>query len=371
MSKQPRVAILASQYFGWGIYGGFGSMSRRLAQGLQRAGWDVLVIVPRRFGQRPTETIDGVRVLSFAPGNLGEAIRLLRSAPIDIFHSQDPTVLSYLAQRVRPGCIHLVTSRDPRDARDWWIEFSYATNRRRLLTPFNFLTEAGPLVGRAVRAAQGVYCPAHSLRPKVQRLYQLKTLPGFLPNLIEVPPALPPKAACPTFIYVARFDKRKRPWLFFELARQFPAYQFIAVGQGSASAERGYDQQLRRAYAGLPNLQLTGLVDRFAEPERMTALMARSWALVNTAAREGLPLTFLEAAAHACAIVSEVDGEELAKRFGQRAELGDFGRALRQLMEAAPLDKGRQARAYVTEQHESGRALAAHLAVYQAFAGAA
>jgi hypothetical protein len=190
-------------------------MSRRLAEGLQRAGWDVLVIVPRRRGQRPTEWINQVKIQSFAHSNLGEAIRLLRAAPVDIFHSQDPTVLSYLAQRIRPEGIHLVTSRDPRDGRDWWIEFRNATHRRRLLTPFHYLTEAGPLVGRAVRAAHGVYCPAHSLRLKVQQVYHLPALPAFLPNMIEVPPVLQSKAARPTSIYVARFDKRKRPWLFF------------------------------------------------------------------------------------------------------------------------------------------------------------
>jgi glycosyltransferase involved in cell wall biosynthesis len=370
VAAQPRIGILVSQYFGWGIYGGFGSMSRQLAEGLQRAGQQVLVIVPRRRSQQPTETINRVMVQSFAAGDLGEAIRLLRRAPVDIFHSQDPTLLSYLAQRVRPECVHLVTSRDPRDWRDWWIEFRYATNRRRLLMPFHYLTEAGPLVGRAVRAAQGVYCPAQGLRPKVQRLYRLKSPPGFLPNLIEVPPELAPKASRPTFIYVARFDKRKRPWLFFELARQFPEYQFIAVGQGSASAERGYDEQLRRQYAGLPNLKLTGLVNRFTEPERMSALLSQAWALVNTAAREGLPLTFLEAAAHGCAIVSEVDAEGMAARFGQRVEHGDFGQALQRLLRGAPLEKGREAREYVVAHHESGRALAAHLAVYQGFAEA-
>ena len=370
VGAKPRLGILASQYFGWGTYGGFGSMSRRLAEGLKAAGREVCVIVPRRRGQQASETIGGVPVHSFDARNLGEAIRLMRAAPVDIFHSQDPTVLTYLAQRVRPECVHLVTSRDPHDGRDWWTEFRYATNRRRLLMPFHYLTESGPLVSRAVRAAQAVFCPAQCLRPKVQRLFGLRALPGFLPNLIDVPPTVAPKAARPTFVYVARFDKRKRPWLFFELARQFPDYRFVAVGQGSASAERGYDERLRRQYQGLPNLQLTGLINRFSEPERMSAVLSEAWALVSTGAREGLPLTFLEAAAHGCAIVSQVDADGMATRFGEWAADGDFGQALRRLMRGAPLEKGLQARDYVLAQHESSRALAAHLEVYQGFAGA-
>ena len=34
--KKPHVCILTSQYFNWGKYGGFGSMSRKLAEGLVR-----------------------------------------------------------------------------------------------------------------------------------------------------------------------------------------------------------------------------------------------------------------------------------------------------------------------------------------------
>jgi hypothetical protein len=40
---------------------------------------------------------------------------------------------------------------------------------------------------------------------------------------------------------------------------------------------------------------------------------------VNTAAREGLPNAFLEAAAHRCAILSGVDPDGFASRFGHHA----------------------------------------------------
>ena len=43
MTKQPHVCILTSQYFDWGIYGGFGSMSRKLAESLVGIGYRVSV----------------------------------------------------------------------------------------------------------------------------------------------------------------------------------------------------------------------------------------------------------------------------------------------------------------------------------------
>ena len=365
MKTKPAICILTSQYFDWGIYGGFGSMSRKLAESLVRAGYRVSVIVPGRRGQRPIETIDGVEVRSFSPRNVVEACRIIREVPADVFHSQDPTLLTYLAQRLHPRRTHFVTSRDPRDLRDWWIEFLYATPMRRLLTPFNYLTEASLLVRQAVRGADAVFCPAHFLKEKVKRLYRLTTLPSLLPNLIDVPAALPKKSERPTVTYVARWDKRKRPWIFLELAKTFPEYRFVAVGQGSASAESGFDAHLRSRYRDVPNLEMPGLINRFKEPERMHRLLSDTWVFVSTAVREGLPLTFLEAAAYGCPIISRVDPDQFATKFGKRVQDDDYAAALRGLFDESPLEKGRAAYEYVRETYETSKALQAHIDQYE------
>jgi glycosyltransferase involved in cell wall biosynthesis len=366
-SSSLRICILTGQYFGWGIYGGFGSMSRALAEQLAAAGHHVQVIVPRRQDQQPVEIIKGVEVLSFSPTDIARARQLIRSSPADLFHSQDPTVLTWLAQRIHPGRIHLVTCRDPRDLDDWYIEFRYATWKRRLLTPLSYLAESGSLVRRAVRKADGVFVPAFFLQKKVQRMFGLPEPAGFLPNLIDVPSVCPKKPPVPTFTFLARWDKRKRPWLFLDLARQFPEYHFIAAGQGSASAEAAFDRELRSRYRGIPNLELTGLVNRFQNPEQMHRLLSETWALVSTSAREGLPLTFLEAAAYGCSIVSAVDPDGFADRFGTRVVGEDFAGAIRALVASSPAEKGAAARTYVLEHYEKERALQTHVEVYRRY----
>ena len=344
-------------------------MSRKLAESLVQAGYLVMVIVPRRKGQRPVERINGVEIQSFSPLDVAGACHLIRASSADIFHSQDPTILTYLAQKLLPNRIHLVTCRDPRDWKDWLIEFWYATNRRRLLTPLNYLTESSFLVRQSVRNADGVFCPAHFLKPKIKRVFRREDLPHWLPNLIDVPESIPEKVEPPTITFIARWDKRKRPWIFFELAKQFPEYRFIAVGKGSASAEAGFDAQLRRRYRGIENLEMPGFINRFEEPERIQKILSDTWAFVSTAAREGLPLSFLEAAAYGCAILSVVDPDRFATRFGRQVKDDDFGSALRALLGESPLAKGREAYEYVRGAYESSKALAAHIAQYQRYLG--
>ncbi|HHX42839.1 MAG TPA: glycosyltransferase family 4 protein [Chloroflexi bacterium] len=366
MGRRPAVCVLTSQYFAWGKYGGFGSMSRKLCEGLARRGYDVSVIVPRRAGQAPVEVLNGVAVHSFRALHLREAVQVIRSCRADIFHSQDPTLLTRLAQELAPNRAHIVTCRDPRDAHDWLIEFWYATARRRLLTPFNYMTESSFLVNEAVRRADAVFVPARFLQEKVRRMYRLRQPVGFLPNLIDVPECIPPKAECPTMVYVARWDKRKRPWLFLELAHRFPQYRFIAVGRAEDAT---YDATLRQQYGDAVNLEAPGFVDRFTEAGRLERILSESWILVNTAAREGLPLTFLEASAYGCAILSAVDPDGFATQFGYHVTDDDFVRALEQLMAQAPLEKGRLAHAYVRRTYENAMALDAHCRVYAQYAG--
>jgi glycosyltransferase involved in cell wall biosynthesis len=54
--------------------------------------------------------------------------------------------------------------------------------------------------------------------------------------------------------------------------------------------------------------------------------------MVNTSAREGLPNSFLEAAAHGCAILSSVNPDDFATRFGFYARNDNFIEGLRALL---------------------------------------
>ncbi len=184
------------------------------------------------------------------------------------------------------------------------------------------------LVHRAVRRADRCFVAARMLAGKARAKYGLAIEPEFLPTPVLVPEQVA-KDPDPTVCYVARWDLRKRPEMFFELARAFPRVRFLAVGK---SRNPAYEGALRRRFGKLPNVEMLGFIDQFQSDE-LSRLMGRSWILVNTAAREGLPNSFIEAAAHGCAILSAVDPDGFASRFGHHAADDDFVRGLSLLLE--------------------------------------
>ncbi len=359
-TKNVRVCLISVEIFAWGKYGGFGRATRLIGAELARRGADVTAVVPRRKDQRPVEELDGIRVLSFRPSELLSASRLYQMADAHIYHSEEPSLGTYLAMRSMPGRKHVVTFRDTRLPQDWRTEFRLPSlNPAQVIA--NWLYEDNWLVRRAVRKADGTFAAAHLLIPRARQKYKLAADPIFLPTPVVVPEKMR-KADEPTVCFVSRWDRRKRPEIFFELAQAFPDVHFIAAGQ---SRDPEYDRYLREKYAGLPNLEMPGFIDQFRSDE-LTQLLGKSWILVNTAAREGLPNAFIEAAAHGCAILSAVDPDSFASRFGYHASDDNFARGLEALLQGDRWrDLADQGYAYVKDVFSIDKAIDQHLAVYQ------
>jgi glycosyltransferase involved in cell wall biosynthesis len=357
-----KLCFIVSEFFGWGKYGGYGSATRVLATELVRRGLDVTVVTPARGHQPEREDVEGVTVLSYPAHSVRTQFKLLRDCQADVYHSQEPSLGTWLALKGAPSGAHVVTCRDTRVTADWMVELRSWFLDRSFRTLLTFPYENNPLVSRSVRAADAVFCPNDFSRPIAKKKYRLVALPGFLPNPVR-PPVIPvQKAEDPTVCFVGRWDSRKRPELFFELARTFPDVRFIALGQGRTAARTA---ALRRRYAGIGNLELEGFVDQFSST-RFQQVLSQSWILVNTALREGLPRSFLEAAAFKCAILSRVDPDGFASRFGYRVGNDDFAGGLRQLLkDEAWRRRGEEAHEYVTRKYGFEQSIQQHLAVYR------
>jgi glycosyltransferase involved in cell wall biosynthesis len=356
-----KVCFIVSEFFGWGKYGGYGSATRVLATELARRGLRVTVVTPARGTQPRREEVDGVTVLSCPAHAIGTQLELLRACGADVYHSQEPSLTTWLAMKSAPASAHLVTCRDTRVSADWLIELRSWLLDGSFRTVLTLPYESNPLVTRAVRSADAVFCPNEFSRPIAQRRYRLTALPGFLPTPVR-PPTLPVrKAEQPTVCFVGRWDRRKRPEIFFQLARQFPDVHFVALGQARTPKQT---ERLRRRYGAVNNLELRGFVDQFSS-DGLEQTLSRSWILVNTALREGLPRSFLEAAAFKCAILSRVDPEGFASKFGHRVQHDDFAGGLRRLLlQGDWRRRGEEGHGYVMSKYAFEPSINRHLEAY-------
>jgi glycosyltransferase involved in cell wall biosynthesis len=356
------VCLISIEMYSERRVGGFGRATRTIGRELVRRGLQVTAVVPRRGDEFPDEyERDGVRVLQFNPRRPWTAVGLFRRISADVYHSQDTSLGTRLALYARPQSRHVITFRDPMDEHDWDIETHYSGHGRFGWQMYRSFVD-GRLVATAVARADALYCAAEFLRAKVARKYGLSTLPGFLPTPVHIP-ATVEKARKPTVCYVGRWEGRKRPELFLELARAIPHVDFIAVG---GAQDPGRDALLRQTYANCPNLEMTGFLDQF-QTDRLYRILEKSWAIVNTSAREGLPNAFLEACAHQCAVLSFSDPDQFASRFGAVASDREGG--LRQGLEwLLTGDRWRECgvrgQEFVAGTFATDRAIDAHLDAY-------
>jgi glycosyltransferase involved in cell wall biosynthesis len=225
---------------------------------------------------------------------------------------------------------------------------------------FNFLFEDNYLVHKAIRKADRCFAAARLLIPKACRKYGLLQDPEFLPSPIVFAEHVQ-KSETPLVCFVGRLDRRKRPQVFFDLAEQFPEVRFEAVGAGR---DTQWEHQLRSKYGHLQNLNIRGFVDQF-EGNELSDLLGKSWVLVNTSVREGLPTSFIEAAGHGCAILSGIDPDGFASMFGYLVKEDDYRAGLQYLLENHRWQtQGENGMAYVRKHYNVTISLEKHIEAY-------
>lgn len=354
-----RICLVSGEIFAWNKYGGFGRATRWIGRELVRRGHDVCAVVPRRAGQRPVETLDGITVYGFPMFNPLASIPTYRRCNADIYHSQQPSLGTALAMIGASGRKHVVTCRDIKSAQDWLIELRLPS-RSPVAARLSRLYEDNPLVRWSVRRADGVYSAYHGGGKKAQEKFGLSFEPAFLPSPIVMPEQRS-KSDTPMVCFVGRWDRRKRPQLFFELAREFPDVQFVAVG---CAQDRVWEKALRERYGGQRNLELRTFVNQF-ESGGLDEVYSRNWILVNASPREGMPTTFLEAAAHGCAILSCVNPDGFTQLAGFHATAETLADGLRYLLEDDRWRAcGERGREWVRAKYEASRAMDLHCALY-------
>lgn len=352
-----KVCFVVNEIFAWGKYGGFGSLTRTIGSELVKRGIDVCAVVARGKGQKEVEELDGIKVLSFK--NPIESSKLYRECDADIYHSEEISIGSYIAMKTMPESKHILTFQDPRDLTTWFIDFKCSSNTAKIIYPLIYSYRTNPFCNKAVKNMDSLFCQAKYIIPKVKKMYNLHSNPNFLPNPVQMPERGLQKADEPAVCFLGRFDGVKRPEIFFNLAKIFPDVKFIAMGK---SHDMKYDNYLREKYSSIPNLEMPGIL--FSKEKEK--VLERSWIIINTSAKECLPVSFLEACAYKCAILSCNNPDDFAESFGYYVKKDDFVDGLKILLENDNWrDKAQKGYEYVQETHELNKVIDRHISIYE------
>lgn len=365
-----RVCYVSPEVFNWGVHGGFGYITRTLSRELVIRGIDVTVVTQKRTGQKTEEYLDGVKIIGFNSfSNLRYPINSFLSkilgkncykkASADIYHSQEVSYNTIIAQKACPKRKHIITFQDPYDKREWKriakVDPRYRLNTKNRLR----LLFENRILASGCQKADGLYSQANFLSERAKKLFNLNREPIFLPNPVPIPRKVEGKSDRPTVCFLARWDPQKRVEIFFNLARLNPDIKFIAMGHSHSSEN---DIKLRTKFGKISNLCLTG----FVSEQEKSNILNKSWALVNTSIREALPVSFLESLAHKTPIISGENPENLTNRFGYHVASDDFSSALRKMIiDPGRKRKGEEGRKYVEKIHALDKVIEDHIQVYE------
>ncbi|MDO4430225.1 MAG: glycosyltransferase family 4 protein [Lonepinella koalarum] len=309
-----KIALLIDEYFGaLGTgYGGYGFLARRLvAKYLNNANIQVDILLKttsRKFGMfAKKHIIDNINVYEI-PKKKWFAQRWLKNQKYDAYLSIEVTFDLPLILDDKKIIFWI---QDPRPLSDWeeietvklFPETNYY-NQEQYDRIHNLYKD-----GRIIFASQ-----AYFLNEKAKELYQLgnDVEITYLPNPIEIDEEfnLDSHVKKDMIIFLGRIESVKRGWLFCEIAKACPEYDFYMLGQTFYDAKR--NSEILEKYKNIPNLHFVGHVDGDIKAQ----FLKDAKILVNTSIHEALPISFLEALSYGTLLVSNQNPENLTEKFG-------------------------------------------------------
>ena len=357
-----KVCLIADEFFSWGVYGGFGAFTRKLAGELVKHGVKVEVFVHKiSQEQKPvgeTEFIDGAKVTTLPRNPLTKVHRKeFYKTDAQFIHSQCGLYDTSLFFGRNPKAKKIVTVQDLRTKAD--LKIIGSTKKKSLLRRV-WANHVHRSFEKALEKADVIACQAFLLKPKIREIYHVKKPIRYLPNFVNVSSSKFKKTSSPSVVWLGRLDTIKQPELCFNLARQMPHVTFNILGEAH---DKLWQQHLLETYGSIKNLHFHG----FNTGELKEKILSESWILINTSRYECLPVSFLEALAHKCALLSTRNPDNYTRAFGAytHANIKSLIQGLNYLLEKNRWrilgDIGYD---HIREVHSTEKGVAAHLQLY-------
>ncbi len=315
LNRKIKIGLLIDEFFGGGgtAFGGYGFLARRyIAKYIPDDNIEIDVLIgkgKKQFFARKCH-VDDVD-LYWLPRNRFMARRWLKKQNYDLYLSIELTNDWVLRNEPDDKKKLVLWIQDPRPKYEWdeintvklFPEKCYYNQKIYDLVHDRYEQ------GRVRFISQGYF-----LNPKAKDLYRLEdnTPIQYLPNPIETDNIFDIKTYPKKnrIIFLGRIESVKRGWLFCEIAKLLPEYEFYVLGQ--SFREKDKNSAIMAKYQNIPNLHFAGHVDG-AEKEKF---LKDAKILINTSIHEALPISFLEALSYGTLLVSNRNPEDLTAKFG-------------------------------------------------------
>ena len=316
--KKIKVALLIDEFFGGAgtAFGGYGFLARKYiakyipGKDLQI---DVLLELDKKLEEASAEKVDNVMVYRL-PGDKQKAKDWLKSQKYDLYLSIEMTWPSHEIMELVEDKNLVLWIQDPRPEKFWETK---RNSMSVIQDPCVCDNKVSDLIrkmnyqGRVKFISQG-----YSLNPLAQELYGLQDdFPvDYVPNPIEIDFNfefdLSKKKK--QVIFLGRLEAQKRAWIFCEIAKKMPEYDFYVMGKFFRYEDE--NKKILEPYmnGNIPNLHFMGHMDG----EEKEQLIKESRVLLNTSIWEGIPISWLECLQYGTTVVSCLDNENLPSRFG-------------------------------------------------------
>ena len=420
------IGFVCSEYFGLkevngkfiptSAHGGFGFLTKVKAEWLAKSGHEVHVFTYAAsfdFGNQTPEVIEenGVKIHLIkekervGKGTFSTGLNYLLSKPKgnnifrEVIIQQDPDILQFedtptsllLAELGKLSKILIF--QDPFDYYDNNLlidsDHQYLTLLEGNTDPYvfkkddyrfpnesiinhlhkkNFVSPVRNLLKNS--ASMSVFAEADFIGNKVKKLFGLNSTPGTIRNPIAIFDKMNEKTERPSFVWVGRWDPQKRPDIMLRVASLIPEFDFFLIGTATRGS-RDYlsiEKKLTTEYSKYSNIHVLG----FVTEEKKREYIGKSWGLVNTSVREGLPITFLESMAEGTPIISYVDPDNYVSKFGIKVDydIEAFRRAIHKVAEQKLHERiAEEERNFINEEHKVSVIMNKHIEVYHRILG--
>lgn len=313
-----KVGLLVDEYFGaWRTaYGGYGFLAREIvAKHLPSEEIELEVILGKQKNNpfwASSRIVDGIRIWRL-PRLEFLIRRWLAKSDFDCWLSIEMCYDYVLKLDPNPYRKLILWIQDPRPESVW----DRIAEMRKVVDHKFYNQNSCDYVkawfdqGRVKFITQG-----KSLSPLARELYSLPNYfePDFVPNPVNIDFSFKFDISKKEkiVVFLGRLEAQKRAWIFCEIAKLMPEYDFYVMGKFYRNIEENKKALSPYLDNKVKNLHFCGHLVGAEKND----LLRRARVLVNTSIWEGIPISWIEALSYGTLLVSSFDRDDLVRRFG-------------------------------------------------------